>query len=228
MNLAVSKEGLLAPLFFIPVVLLAAGNVAAQTVAPQDLQRCAALETDELKLECFESLAAPDTEPVDALEETNSTPTPAAIAVAPAAVAVGEGGAADIQGSIDDANAAEPAPAAEPTSELSSTPVSEAPRTEPVVAAAPDDLGDEHLQPVETKEAEPESYFATVDKVTREYDRRLTFYFTNGQVWRQVASDYLQYPKGKTFDVEISQGMMGDYQIRVGGEGRMTRISRIK
>lgn len=218
----VSKEGLIAPLFFSPIALLVSATLVAQTIAPEDLQRCAALGTDESKLACFEGLTATETESVDVVEAPEPDPEPAVIAVAPAAIAVSEEVAAD-------AAIPKSATAAEATQEPDSVSVSDTGQDpEPAVAVAPDDLGDEYLEQAEEQKTEPEVYYATVDKVTREYDRRLTFYFANGQVWRQVASDYLQYPKGKTFDVEISRGMMGDYQIRVSGEGRMTRISRVK
>lgn len=217
---AVPKEGRFAPLFLLAITLLVSTNGVAQTIAPEDLQRCAALETDELKLACFESLASTEAESVDTVELPEREPEPAAIAVAPAAIVVSEEVAAD-------AAISKPAPAADNVQVPESVPGPDI-RQDPAPTVAPDDLGDEYLKQAEEPKTEPEIYFATVDKVTREYDRRLTFYFDNGQVWRQVASDYLQYPKGETFDVEISRGMMGDYQIRVRGEGRMTRISRIK
>lgn len=52
------KEGPRAPLFYWAPLVLLAGVVQAQTVDLADLEACAALETDELKLACFEAAVA--------------------------------------------------------------------------------------------------------------------------------------------------------------------------
>lgn len=89
-----------------------------------------------------------------------------------------------------------------------------------------DDFGREHVANQES-EAE-ERVTATVTDVTSDYTKRLVFHFENGQVWRQQEARRFQYPKNRSFDVEIARGVFGDYQLRVGGEGRMTRIKRLQ
>lgn len=69
---------------------------------------------------------------------------------------------------------------------------------------------------------------ATVTEVDLDSYKRLHFTFANGQIWRQLEARRFQYPKNESFDVVISRGVLGDYQLRVGGEGRMTRIKRVK
>ena len=89
-----------------------------------------------------------------------------------------------------------------------------------------DDFGREHVANVAD---EPEERVtATVTNVTRDYTKRLVFQFENGQVWRQQEARRFQYPKDGAFDVEIARGVFGDYQLRVNGEGRMTRIKRLQ
>jgi hypothetical protein len=99
-------------------------------------------------------------------------------------------------------------------------------------SSVPDSFGAEHLDSDsasgDNAAENKKEVVATVDRVKRGYGERLSFYFDNGQVWRQSTADYIQYPKDEAFDVEISRGMMGDYRLRVGGEGRMTRIVRVK
>jgi hypothetical protein len=69
---------------------------------------------------------------------------------------------------------------------------------------------------------------ATVVAVSQGYSRKLTFRLANGQVWRQIEARYLQYPKDGDFDINITQGMMGEYRLRIGDDGQMVRIKRVK
>ena len=69
---------------------------------------------------------------------------------------------------------------------------------------------------------------AVVTRAERRRNRGVTFYLDNEQVWQQEDDRYFPYPKDEAFDVVISQGMMGDYRLRVDGEGRMVRIRRLK
>lgn len=89
-----------------------------------------------------------------------------------------------------------------------------------------DAFGREHVANVAD---EPEERVtATVTNVTRDYTKRLVFQFENGQVWRQQEARRFQYPKDRAFNVVIARGVFGDYQLRVNGEGRMTRIKRLQ
>ena len=39
---------------------------------------------------------------------------------------------------------------------------------------------------------------------------------------------HYQYPKDREFDINITRGIMGDYRMRIGDNGRMVRIRRVK
>lgn len=56
----------------------------------------------------------------------------------------------------------------------------------------------------------------------------LYFHLDGGAVWRQNESRYLSYPQATPFSVEISRGMMGDYQLRIEGKGRRIRVIRVE
>ena len=135
--------------------------------------------------------------------------------------------------------AAEPVPAV-PSETTAAVMTADAPAPEPVPedvkpatdagptgAELPDEFGREYL---DRQVPEPESQVvtATVTRVRRDAYRRLHFHFENGQVWRQMERRTFSYPRGESFGVEITRGMLGDYQMRVGGEGRMTRIVRVQ
>lgn len=223
---AVRKEGPRAPLF--ACVILAASTASAQDVVERgELERCAALDNDAAKLACFEALArvpgvaatdvAVDVAPVaevaevaedSELPETSVPPVPSAPGAEPATAATVPATTAD---------AAVPAEAT----------VAATADTPP--AAAPADLGSEYLAREEPSEpTEPELVTATVNEVWRSGNRLLFFRFDNGQVWRQMESSYFYYPRNESFDVTIRQSFMGDYQMRVEGRSRMTRIVRVE
>jgi hypothetical protein len=50
----------------------------------------------------------------------------------------------------------------------------------------------------------------------------------NNKLWRQIERGFFHYPKNQAFGVEISQGVMGEYRLRVEGKGRLVRIRRIR
>ena len=193
-------EGPRAPLF-IPLVVacLAAGPLQAQSVDQEDLRRCADMSTAERRLACFESLL--DGPPPAAAEAP-----PAAKAPPSAAVPVVE----------------EAAPAAVETAMAEAAPV-----TEPATTPQPgNDFGRKYVK--DDDDEARQDVTITVNEVTLDRYKRLHFQFVNGQVWRQLEARRFQYPKNEPFDVVISRGVLGDYQLRVGGEGRMTRIKRVK
>jgi len=64
-------------------------------------------------------------------------------------------------------------------------------------------------------------FHATVIEVTQGRNRTLHFHFDNGQVWRQMEARHLEYPRNVEFDINITRGMMGDYRMRIGDDGRM-------
>ena len=91
-----------------------------------------------------------------------------------------------------------------------------------------DDLGREHLDEEKGDEGKKTVVGATVTRVVRGGYDVLYFHLTNGQVWRQVEARRFSYPRGEEFDVNISTGMIGDYQLRLDSGGPMTRIRRIQ
>jgi hypothetical protein len=94
---------------------------------------------------------------------------------------------------------------------------------------AEDELGQEHLERSEEQAQEnDEEMRATVVDVSKGRHDLLYFHLGNGQVWRQNESRHYPYPKNGEFDVTISRGMMGDYRMRIGDNGRMVRVRRIK
>lgn len=162
------------------------------------------MSTDAGKLACFEGLAAryPDDRPA-AAPAMKEQPAPVESQPAererpPASVA-----AATI-------------PGAEVASDSNQTLVQAAD------VEAADDFGREEQR------SKPEALSATVSEVSADRLRRLVFQFENGQVWRQQEPRHFPYPRNEPFDVVISRGLLGDYQLRVGGEGRMTRVRRLK
>ncbi len=103
------------------------------------------------------------------------------------------------------------------------------------VAAMPEavvnsQLGEEHLDRPETEEKanEDEVFHATVTEVTQGHNRILYFHFDNGQVWRQIEARHFEYPRSGEFDINITRGMMGDYRMRIGDNGRMVSIRRVQ
>lgn len=116
-----------------------------------------------------------------------------------------------------------PVPAAQPA--VAATIAAPAPETT-AAADLQEDFGREHL--AEKDDSDAAVMEATVVAVSRGRNRILTFQLDNGQVWRQLESRHFSYPKDGEFDVTISTGMMGDYRLRVGGEGRMLRVRRIQ
>lgn len=239
MTKAKRLEGPSAPLFYCALPLLFGAAAIAQTVEVSELERCAALETDVLKLACYESLAstdsdAPPTEPPAAAELEPATPEPAPpaneIEVSPEAATV------EVVETPPEAPsepfAVAPVPAADPEPGREPEPATVQQR-EPVPAAAP------QPEPAPTSDAAavPESYglngrsgpevvTASVVKVTKDRYGALIFHFANGQVWKQLEKRYFSYPKRREFDVTISRGMMGEYRLQVEGAGRKVTIRR--
>lgn len=212
-------EGPRAPLFRLAVlILVAAGSVSAQTVDLDELRRCAALETNEQKLACFERLADTDAE---APAAAAGSVTPESIPAPPAGPAPDSGPIRALAPGVE----VDPYPGPQPDVEAAGA---AEPAAEIATASEPsDDLGRRYIEDPEA-DAEPEVATATVNEVSQGRHKILYFHFANGQLWRQMEPGRFPYPKDGPFEVEIRQGMMGDYQLRVGGKGRMTRIVRVR
>jgi hypothetical protein len=157
-------------------------------------------------------------------DDANPGSTPAAVATSIAAVAVMTEPLVEVM--PQDAPAVDAAPDSTPAVVATST---------AAVAATPEpsasgQLGEEHLDRPETKEKanEDEVFYATVTEVTKDHNKTLYFHFDNGQVWRQIEARHLEYPRSGEFDINITRGMMGDYRMRIGDNGRMVRIRRVQ
>lgn len=211
--------------------------VMAQDVTQAELAECAAKATAAEKLACYEALTVVTAEaPV---EPEAASPDPAA--QAPSETETKAEVAADVPAEsvrTPDQTVIEPAAATSvtgaPPAKLRAAPARAAvePASAPPAAvesrsAVPDDLGMEHLDH-EQEKTEPVAVTATVSEVTESHTGRLYFHFSNGQVWRQVEPRRFRYPTEPPFEVTISQGLMGDYRLRVGGEGPMTHIRRVE
>jgi hypothetical protein len=224
--------------------MLLAAYAGAQTVERSALEACAALPTDTERLECFQALAGAD-RPADdpsgsppEVEQAAVTPDSVPEAPAPSAAPA----AAPVAAPLPTDPVAEPEPAAEAATvspepdavaearssgPSTATPAEPAPMDEAVQAErSDDDFGREHVEPRQ----QPDAYElrAVVTNAERKRDKGVTFYLDNGQVWQQVDDRYFPYPKGGDFEIVIAEGMMGDYRLRVGGEGRMIRVRRTK
>ena len=266
MTKARRTEGPCAPLFYsgAALLLLSAQVTTAQTVDLATLELCAGLETEALKLTCFEAIIAdarasdepaPEAE-VAVMPENKPVALEAEVAVASEAVSAPAATEPDIDGVAANGNppaasasvpvvaASQAAPDATPVvSTMPSTedlareqlPAPAAPGSQAVPDAIPvasttrstEDFGREHLAAAEPEENE-EVFRATVIDVSQGSRKNLYFHLANGQVWRQIEARRFQYPKKGEFEVSISQGMMGDYRLRIGDNGPMVRIRRVQ
>lgn len=253
MSKARRTEGPCAPLFYCVLVAAAwrVGPAWSQSVDLADLEACAALPADDQKIACINAMiAAERDESATTAEPVLETP---AIASAPAAA---EKPAASPEAAAGPVPAAEPvragpaiappAPTAAPTEAM---PVTNGRADEPAppfpapVAAPPVDVaqgaaanapaddvtaafGSEQLQREDDRR--PDFVENTVVDVTRANNKALVFHMADGQVWRQIEPRRYPYPRNGEFAVTISQGMMGEYRMRIGNNGRMVRIRRIK
>ncbi len=96
-----------------------------------------------------------------------------------------------------------------------------------VVSHVSADLGAEQPGRAEVEE-EIQAVRAIVVEVIKGSLGHLYFHLDNGNVWQQQEARYFPYPRAGSFDVEIDRGMLGDYQLRVEGRGRMVRIRRVQ
>ena len=247
MTKARRSEGPRAPLFYsAAALLLLSGTIAtAQTVDLSTLEHCAGLATEDLRLACFEAIIAgsktPETRQPEAVDSPVSESPVAEIgagpeAEPPAEVIPQEAPAVDPAPDSTPAAVATSAAAVAVTTEPSTAAMSVTP--EPfaaTVVTTPEpvgnsQLGEEHLDRPETekKANEDDVFHATVTEVTQGHNRILFFHFDNDQVWRQIEARHLEYPRNREFDINITRGMMGDYRMRIGDNGRMVRIRRVQ
>lgn len=166
------------------------------------LEFCRDLETKETRLNCFEALVPEG--------EINFSLTPSLI--------------------LDPALAPKKR---EP--EIKITPKKMAPPepqvTKPNETKAEDKFGAEHIPETADEKAdkgESSSFTYKVERTGENRNKLVFFYMENGQVWRQMERQRILVPKGREFDVIITQGSFGDYKLKIEGKGRQTRVKRVK
>jgi len=188
-------------------LLMSAFGARAQDVTQQDLVACASRDSAEEQLACYESLIRPAV-PAAPVEEL-----PVASVVAPTAE--------DVENVAMSSSQQEGLL----TAEVVVAPVAE---SEPI-PEVPESNAAEKAETIEVSEPEePAQTIATVREVSEGRYGNLYFHLGNGEVWRQNEARRFRYPKTGQFEVILSKGMMGDYRIRIGEDGPMTRISRVE
>ncbi len=78
------------------------------------------------------------------------------------------------------------------------------------------------------KEKKLKGVIYNVVRATKDGEGRYILRMENGQIWRQIEPSYIRVPQSDTFEVRIVKGRFGDYKLRVGGKGRLSRVIRIK
>lgn len=172
--------------------------IGSQAVNQLDLEACLGLPGDDIKLACYHALTLRGR--TDSAESLETVSSTLA---------------------NDQPTTRAPAVASAPAVQFSSAPA--------MPPQIDDYFGKEHLNAV-TDSDEPESFnrSATIIKVEKRSYGTLYFFMNNDQIWRQIEPRSFPYPKNRTFQVELDQGMMGDYRLQVEGKGQKTRIRRVK
>lgn len=254
MSKARRTEGPCAPLFYCVLVAAAWSSAPAwsQSVDLVDLEACAALPADDQKIACINAIiAAERDESTQAVPDAQTPANPSAPAAAEAPVASSEAVAGAVPAAeparagpaialpaptatraavipvaavpADEPAPSPPAPVAAPRADIAQSAASSTPAPVDEASAA---FGSEQLQQADDRR--PEFVENTVVDVSRANNKALIFHMADGQVWRQIEPRRYPYPKNGEFAVTISQGMMGEYRMRIGNNGRMVRIRRIK
>lgn len=186
----------------------------AQPVEQLELDNCAAFEQDAEKLACFERLT---------YRNRQSEPVAPELEQAPEQVAV-------TSSTRHSSTALDSTPTIVPATRPA-TQVQQVQQDDELdVTAIPGNYGREHLPQANSEDSSKASaeLDATVLRVTEDSRKHLYFHLENDQLWRQTEADYLPYPKDRPFNIEISQGFLGDYRLRVEGSGRLVRIRRLR
>ncbi len=199
---------LAAPFF---VTMLISTQLIAQAATQQELEVCALLNDSGASLQCYQALTQRGrikSSPVSS-DEVHSQPASQGEIPAPEPLPVGVGVGVEVEVEIVQESDSHSFP------------------TDTVAPAASADLGAEQLRRAKAEE-EIQAVRATVVEVSKGSLGHLYFHLDNGNVWQQQEARYFPYPRAGSFDVEIDRGMLGDYQLRVDGRGRMVRIRRVQ
>ncbi len=223
---------------------LASFGALAQGDLQQELERCDAIERAIEKLDCFEALTERGRTPGQGNPQTTGSPPTqndaAAVADDPAGAPPAEGPSLSITLQSSETSTANSTGSAANEPALTAQQPDRAPAqpsAEPEVRSAPTpsrgsvaaEFGREQLpEEADAAGGVPDSITAMVSEVTEGVRGNLYFHLDNGQVWRQIEARFVPYPRNEPFEVQINQGMLGEYRLRVGGEGRLVRIRRVE
>ena len=191
-------------LIFSAILILAASSVLAEDLSDA-LHRCRTLEDEAERLTCFDQAS-------QSIEAGSEAAVPAALEPAPAELAP--------------AATAAPAVTETPVTAPDLAPASAASDvTAPAASAAitEDEFG---LQRKREQEG--------VQKITSRHDGMFTgwegdtlFPLENGQVWKQIESGRYSYKADRPM-IEVKRGILQSYYLKVRGENRTVRVTRIR
>ena len=213
--------------------VLFAGPVVAQDELTDRLLDCDAVSDLTQRLVCFNDIVdeikkGRDEPAATSPEADPGIPTPAAaIAPAPAAVVVTDEPAPDPQ-PVEPAPAVAAAPEPEPATPpaTAAAPVVAATTTTAAVEAP---VAADERSPVDDQEEArrpPGTIRATIVQSSLNYNERFTVVLDNGQVWQETQrTRRFGRPKvGRV--VEITEGRLGAYEMRVEGTVRSAYVTR--
>ena len=191
-------------LIFSAVLILAASSAVAEDLS-DILNRCRAIEDEAERLTCFDQ----------ALQPVASEPEAAAPAVVePAPVETAPAVTTTPTATQSPAVAADPAPAS--TAMESAAPAAAA-------GISADEFGLERKREQEG-----------VQKIASRYNGKFTgwdgdtfFPLENGQVWKQIESGRYSYRADRPI-IEIKRGLFQSYYLKVQGENRTVRVTRVR
>ena len=191
-------------LIYTAILILAASSVLAEDLS-EALHRCRTLEDEAERLTCFDQAS-------QSIEAESEAAVPASVEPAPA----------------------EPAAAATAAPAVAETPVA-APDLAPASAAS-------DATTAVTSAAITEDEFGLerkreqegIQKITSRHDGRFTgwdgdtlFPLENGQVWKQIESGRYSYKADRPV-IEVKRGLLQSYYLKVRGENRTVRVTRIR
>ena len=88
-------------------------------------------------------------------------------------------------------------------------------------------LGDKYLERDHARSNEESANFILIN-AHRNHAKLWVFEFENGQVWQQLESRYLSVPNKLPAAAQISSGVFGTYNLRIGEKSRITKVKRIR
>jgi hypothetical protein len=172
------------------------------------LKTCAQIEDSEQRMACYESLGKQVIAVDRAAESTVETAAEPETAVVPVA---------DTATTAPDVQVAESAATAPAAAEEAST-VAE---TSPTL---PDEIGGDRFSQNDAERNRQNR--GQVRSCQRDQNNRFTFYFDNGQVWRQTDERRFRQPHDCQFIAEITRDVFG-YLMQIEGKKNKIRVKRI-